>query len=48
LLYAGCVVWPFHFSPTVGYAVGGAVLVFGTLDNVVKLIRGPRKKALAA
>lgn len=45
LLYAGCVLWPFHFSTTVGYAAGGAVLVLGTLDAVVKLVRGPKRKA---
>ncbi len=40
--------WPFHFSPPVGYAVGGAVLALGTLDSVVKLIKGPKNKALVA
>ncbi len=36
--------WPFHFSPTVGYAVGGAVLALATIQNTVKLIKGDDKK----
>ncbi|MBW2256813.1 MAG: hypothetical protein JRI25_19765 [Deltaproteobacteria bacterium] len=40
LVYAGCVYWPFHWSPTLGAGIGGGILVLGTIQAFVTLVRG--------
>jgi len=37
--------WPFHWSPTVGATIGVAILVLGTLQALVELVRGLVGKA---
>lgn len=39
-MYAGCVYWPFHWSPTLGAGIGIAILVLGTLQALVALVKG--------
>ncbi len=42
-MYAGCVLWPFHFSTWVGIVAAGAILVIGGIQTVVKLVRSPAR-----
>jgi hypothetical protein len=38
-VYAGCVIWPLHLSPTIGWAAGGLVALVILIQYIVGLTR---------
>jgi hypothetical protein len=38
-VYAVCVIWPLHLSPTIGWAAGGLVALIILIQYVVGLTR---------
>jgi hypothetical protein len=37
LVYAGCVIWPFKFNPTIGWVLGGLAVVGILIPYIVGL-----------
>jgi len=42
MVYAGCVIWPFHLDKKIGLAIGGVIIVASVIQYFVG--RGKRLK----